>query len=396
MTQWHGLCFFGAMNSLKVRLDAFQRSRAGLFLKKILDDQAPNLAALLAWGTLSAMLPLVLGVLSLAGLVLRDPETLDKVYNTIFAVVPSGAAGPLSEALDNIRQSAGTAGVVALLLLLFNGSAFFANMASIFDQVYHVQSRNFIVQRLIAIAMLIITSALLIISTLAQGIGALVANVPTLGLPIGPALATAVGYSLAIVSAYIVFLLLYKILPNAGQGWRDVIPGALLSTVLFLLLTQMFPIYLKLVPPNQAYAVFGVFLVLTFFLYLVGFVFVLGAELNAFLQDPSRSVALAEATSAAAHGHADYEQPSGKVRAEAEGSAPALRGGGVLGTPTRSPREQVREQDGRAPMPESRREPEHAGRAPTLAGRVLGFIGLLVAAVMLRGRTPPTDRRAAA
>ena len=60
------------MNSLKSRLVAFQRSRARLFIKKVLDDQVPNLGALVAWGTLSTLLPLLLGMLSLAGLLLRD------------------------------------------------------------------------------------------------------------------------------------------------------------------------------------------------------------------------------------------------------------------------------------------------------------------------------------
>src|SRR4051812_7969976 len=64
----HNACRASTMNSLKARFEAFQRSRVGLFLKKALDDKMPNLAALLAWGTLSAMLPLLLGVLSLAGL----------------------------------------------------------------------------------------------------------------------------------------------------------------------------------------------------------------------------------------------------------------------------------------------------------------------------------------
>jgi membrane protein len=379
------------MNSVKARLEAFQRSRAGLFVKKLLDDQAPNLAALLAWGTLSAMLPLVLGVLSLAGLILRDPQRLDTIYNTLLALVPSGAAGPLSDALTSVREAAAApAGILALLLLLFNGSSFFANMGSVFDQAYHVESRNFAMQRLIAICMLAITSALLIVSTVAQGIGSIISSVPTLGLPIGPALVTFIGYSIAIVSAFVLFLLLYKVLPNAQQGWRDVIPGTLTSSVLFLVITQIFPIYLKLFPPNQAYAVFGVFLVLTFWLYLLGFVFVLGAELNAFLQDPARSTALAEATKAAAHGKANYEQPAGEVRAEAVGSAPAMTGGGVLGSPERSSGKQLRDQnEGQAPSGSERGE--GSGQAPglprpSLAGRLLGFVGLLVAVLLLRGR----------
>ena len=47
---------------LMERLKALMGSRVGLFAKKLMDDQAPNLAALLAWGTLSALLPLLLGV----------------------------------------------------------------------------------------------------------------------------------------------------------------------------------------------------------------------------------------------------------------------------------------------------------------------------------------------
>jgi hypothetical protein len=38
---------------MRQKLDAFQNSRAGHFLKKVMDDRAPNLAVLLAWGTLN-------------------------------------------------------------------------------------------------------------------------------------------------------------------------------------------------------------------------------------------------------------------------------------------------------------------------------------------------------
>src|SRR5438105_5325751 len=137
------------MDSLKAKIEAFQRSRVGLFVKKVLDDQAPNLASLLAWGTLSAMLPLLLGVLSLSGLILRDPQRLDQVYNTVIMLLPADAAGPVTSVLDSMRKSsAEPVGIIAVLLLLVNGSSFFSNMASVFDQAYHVEGRNFIVERL--------------------------------------------------------------------------------------------------------------------------------------------------------------------------------------------------------------------------------------------------------
>jgi membrane protein len=284
------------MSSLKKRLEAFQRSPVGCFINKVVADRAPNLAALLAWGTLSALLPLMLGILSLAGLILRDPKMLDQVWNTLLTLIPPAAAGPLGEAIDGVRQvSAAPAGILALVLLLVNGSSLFTNMASVFDEAYHVPDRNFVMQRVIAIVMLVVTTALLIASALAAGLGALVDNV-ALPLTIGPLLARAISWSVSILSTILMFLLIYRVLPNAPQGWRDVLPGAILSSALLFGISEIFPLYLTLFPPNHAYAVFGVFLVFTFWLYLLGLVFVLGAELNAFLLQRTRSEALPQWT----------------------------------------------------------------------------------------------------
>ena len=35
-----------------------------------------------------------------------------------------------------------------------------------------------------------------------------------------------VGWSVAIVSVFLLFVLIYRILPNAQQTWRSVLPGA--------------------------------------------------------------------------------------------------------------------------------------------------------------------------
>jgi membrane protein len=364
------------MQRLREKLAAFQRSRLGQFLKKFNDDQATNLAALLAWGTLSTLLPLLLGILALAGLVLRDPERLDQVYNTLLYLIPSGVSGPLGEALQNVRNSAGTAGVVGLVLLLWNGSAFFGNMASVFNHAFHVEDRNFVMQRLISIAMLLITSTLLVLATVALGFGSVLDALP-FALPFGPELGKVVSWSISIVSTIVLFVLIYKVLPNKPQSWSQVLPGALLATLLFFGILQVFPLYVKFFPPNQAYAVFGIFLVFTFFLYLLGLVFILGTELNAFLQEPARAVALAEATSQARQGEAEYRQRPNQVEAETTGRAPNL--GGPL---------QPREVGGGAKTAvEDKPRDKQPERGPGIGGRLIGLVGLIVAAALLRGRT---------
>ena len=249
-----------------------------------MDDQAPNLASLLAWGTLTALLPMILGMLSLTGLVLRDPKLVDQVYATVLAVLPTDTAAPLISVIEGLRDApAGSVGAIALLLLLFNGSAFFSNMGMVFNRAYHVADRNVIVDRAIGLGMLILTAVLLVIATLAAGISGLLENFPGI-LPIGPLLARIAGWSLAILSTFLLCALVYRVLPNVAQTLSDVIPGAVMATALLLVVSQVFPLYLAIFPPNQAYAVFGVFLVLTFWLYVTGFAIVLGAELNAFLR----------------------------------------------------------------------------------------------------------------
>jgi membrane protein len=314
------------MQALKQKLDAFQRTKLGLFLKKFIDDQATNLAALLAWGTLSTLLPLILGILAITGLVLRDSQRVDQVYGTLVAVLPQDAAGPVSDALDGVRQEgAAPASIVGLVLLLFNGSSFFSNMASVFDQAFHVDDRNIVMKTLVSVMMLIITSVLLVVSIVSLSIGGLIDSIAQV-VGIGPVLGRVVTWSISIVSTVLLFLLVYRILPNKRQSWGQALPGALLGTVLFFAILLVFPLYVKLFPPNHAYAVFGIFLVLTFWLYLLGMVFVLGAELNAFLQEPSRAVALAEATQQAQRGKASFNQATGEVQANSRGTAPALSG----------------------------------------------------------------------
>ena len=304
------------MERLKTRL---RGTGAGQFATKLMQDEAANLAALLAWGMLSTLLPLLLGILAIAGLLLRDPQRLDEIYRLLLVSIPQEAAQPIRGALDNVRATAGAAGLISLLLLLYNGSRLFATMQTVFNRVYYVDNRNFLLANAVALLMLLLITALLLITTVAASVetllagasdavfGVLPVDVPGRGMA-GPA----IGWGISAVTAVLLFVLLYKIMPNARQGWRDVLPGALAAIALFLIVLLIFPVYVALFPPNQAYAAFGIFLVFTLYLYLLGFVFVLGAELNAFLQEPARAVAVAETLARVRRGDValiDTEQP---------------------------------------------------------------------------------------
>jgi membrane protein len=74
-------------------------------------------------------------------------------------------------------------------------------------------------------------------------------------------------------------------LPRARQRWRDILPGALATTVLWLLTANLFSIYLGTVGSYSAtYGSLGGIVITLLFLYVTSLIFIFGAELNALLR----------------------------------------------------------------------------------------------------------------
>jgi membrane protein len=85
-------------------------------------------------------------------------------------------------------------------------------------------------------------------------------------------------------------LAIYVLLTNAPLRIRDVLPGALLATVLLQVSFQSLPIYLRLTNKVIALQAFGGLPLLLVWLYVMANVILLGAELNWWLQLGRRPV----------------------------------------------------------------------------------------------------------
>jgi membrane protein len=277
---------------VRERLAALQRSPVGRFVAKFMDDRGTDLAMLVAWGTLSTVFPVLLGIMAIAGVLLQDPARLAQVRAALLQLAPPEAAEPLREILDDTRRNAQTLGLVGLGLFLFNGSNLFANLESVFNRAYHLPDRGLVGARAISLLMLALVTALLLLSTVAYSAASLLGTASSalfLVLPIdNPGLGVPgqlVGYAVSLLSAFVTFLLLYTVLPNKPLSVGQALPGAALGAALFFVILQVFPLYTAIFGQGfQTYAVFGTFLLLMFWTYLLGLVLVLGVELNAFLE----------------------------------------------------------------------------------------------------------------
>src|SRR5260370_33112463 len=141
------------------RIDGMGRLMEGVpgrVIRKFLEEQAPNWAALIAWNALFALFPIVIFAASLLGFALRMfGEANDAVYKTIFSVIPkdSGQLAEVIKAVSGVKSQSGVLFSVGLVGLLWGGSALSGAMEQAFDRISHARQRDFVQQKLVSFAM---------------------------------------------------------------------------------------------------------------------------------------------------------------------------------------------------------------------------------------------------
>ncbi len=258
----------------------------GRVIRKYLDDQAPNWAALIAWNALFALFPIVIFAASLLGFALRlFGAANDAVYKTIFSIIPGETQTELLKAVGGVKSQSGVLFIVGLVGLLWGGSALFGSMEQAFDRIYHARPRDFIQQRLISFAMIVLFTVLVGVAVATSAI--LPALKQIRGIPeflYSDGAGLILQMILGIVTGFVLFSSIYYVIPNRKQQFGKIVPGALVAGIFFELITLVFPIYISLNRGlNQYGATFGLLFVLMTFLFLLGLVTMLGVELNSVL-----------------------------------------------------------------------------------------------------------------
>ena len=257
----------------------------GRVIRKFLEDQSPNWAALIAWNALFAMFPIVVFASSLLGFALRlFGEANDAVYKTIFSVIPndSGQQTEVIKAVSGVKSQSGVLFIVGLVGLLWGGSALFGAMEQAFAMIYHTKPRDFIRQRLIAFGMVFLFTILVGIAVATSALLPALKHIS--GIPeflYSGTAAFILQVMVGITAGFLLFGSMYYVIPNRKQVFRKIVPGALVAGVLFELITLLFPLYISVNNGiNQYGKTIGLFFVLMTFFFFLGLITMIGVEVN--------------------------------------------------------------------------------------------------------------------
>jgi YihY family inner membrane protein len=242
-------------------------------IKKFSDDQAGQLAALIAYYGFVSLFPLLLVLVTVLGFVLQgDPDDQQKILD--------GTLGQFPIVRDQLKlhslNGSGVALAIGVLGALLAGMGVTNAAQNAFNRVWDVPFKrrpNFLVARLRGLGLLALLGTLAIASTLAAGfVGSASHGTPAV---LGGVL-VALAFNLA------VFALAFKLLTAIDLSWRELWPGVIVAAVGWQLLQHLGGYYLdhELKRTGPLYGVFALVLGLLAWLYLGAQITLFAAEVN--------------------------------------------------------------------------------------------------------------------
>jgi membrane protein len=232
-------------------------------------------------------------------LVLRDPGTRDSALAQVARLLPGGTSGDafqeLRRTVDAIRESTGLLGAVGLAGLLWSGSALFSTIEIAFSRLLGFPRRDFVRGKLVGFGMILVFAVLVLLGI---GVSAGLALITPIAERLGGGDVVS-GPSRYIIQAAVGILIgvllngfIYFLVPRPRPRLRTVLPGALVAGVGFEVLSLIWPLYLTIAGSGNRYGqTFGLLVVLVSYVYLLAQLLMLGAVVNAVLEDRRRPAA---------------------------------------------------------------------------------------------------------
>jgi membrane protein len=249
------------------------------------DDGGTVLAGSIAFTSLFALFPFLIFLTTLAGQFGQE-EAARQFVDLSLKGLPPEVVSTIRPAIDqvvNVRRTGLM--TVSILVAVWTASSGLEALRTALNYAYGIEdSRPFWWQRLQSIAFTVIMSIAILVLMIVVVAGPFIwrfledlFNVPaSWGW-----LYTGVRYLLAVLVLYAVVALLYQWLPNRRLRGYEILPGAAVTVVTWLVTASLFSLYLQnLGRFSVTYGSLGGIVVTLMFFYLSAAIFIFGAEVN--------------------------------------------------------------------------------------------------------------------
>lgn len=251
------------------------------------DDYAPSMGAALSYYSVFSMAPLLLIVISVAGLVFGEEAARGELFGQLSGLMGADAAKTIENLLVSVNKPAQgiVSTLIGLAVLLIGATTVFGELQNALDRIWRAPARdtagglwNLVHTRLLSFGMVLGIAFLLMVSLV---LGAVVS---ALGKWWGDAFigweitAQLINIVLGFALTTGVFAMIYKLMPRVQVRWYDVWIGAAVTALLFTVGRFLIGLYIGKSGVASSFGAAGSLIVIFVWVYYSAQVFLMGAE----------------------------------------------------------------------------------------------------------------------
>jgi membrane protein len=251
------------------------------------EDYAPSMGAALSYYTMFSIAPLLLIVISVAGLFFGVDAVRNEIFGQLSGLMGDQGAHAIQDMLANVNQpKKGALGTILGVVMLFLGaSTVFGELQNALDRIWRAPAKDkkggifgLLRSRLLSFGMVMGLAFVIVVSLVMSAALAALGKwwAPMFGSweVFAHALDLAVSFGLLTV----VFALIYKVIPRVHVGWHDVWVGAAFTALLFTIGKFLIGLYLGKSNVASGFGAAGSLVLVMVWVYYSAQIFYLGAE----------------------------------------------------------------------------------------------------------------------
>ncbi|OKS89094.1 hypothetical protein RG47T_4575 [Mucilaginibacter polytrichastri] len=251
------------------------------------NDNGLKLSASLAYYTVFSIAPLLILIISLAGLFLGHDAITNSLYPQIKGYVGGPAAAQIQDMLKNLELSGktGIAVVIGIITLMLGASSIFVEIQDSLNIIWRVKAKpkkgwvKLLQNRFLSFSLIVSLGFLLLVSMALNLLILALSNKIQHFLPgITVWVINGINVAIAFVVISMLFGIIFKVLPDVKISWKDVRSGAFFTAVLFMIGKYIIGLYIQYSANSSTYGAAGSIIIILLWIYYTAAILYIGAE----------------------------------------------------------------------------------------------------------------------
>ena len=252
-----------------------------------IDDYAPSMGAALSYYTVFSLAPMLLIVISVAGMVFGAEAARGEIFGQLRGLMGADAAKTVESLLTSVSEPKEgiAATVIGLVLLLVGATSVFGELQDALDRIWRAPARDrsggflgLVRTRLLSFGMILGIAFLLMVALVLGAATAALGKWWSGAFGSWEVLAQSVNIVLGFAVTTVGFAMIYKLMPRVKVQWRDVWLGAAVTALLFTIGQFLIGLYIGKSGIASGFGAAASLIVIFIWVYYSAQIFLLGAE----------------------------------------------------------------------------------------------------------------------